>query len=123
MTHIVDAIGNVSWLHFISRPEDKDIYLIDVRTPSEWRVDGVADIKNIKLISYMFFEPSTELNPNFISELISTFPDKNLNLFFICKSGQRSLKAAEAALSAGFKNVYNISGGYSYNDIARKQCH
>ena len=32
-------------------------------------------------------------------------------IFVICRSGRRSLKAAEMLESAGFESVYNVEGG------------
>jgi rhodanese-related sulfurtransferase len=37
--------------------------------------------------------------------------DTKTQLFILCRSGKRSLKAAELLESAGFESVYNIAGG------------
>lgn len=43
---------------------------------------------------------------------ISQLPeDKNIPLFFICRSGGRSAKAAELAKLSGYTQVFNVSGG------------
>ncbi len=42
---------------------------------------------------------------------LETTEDKHLTLVFYCHHGIRSAAACERALSLGFKNVYNLSGG------------
>lgn len=37
--------------------------------------------------------------------------DKETPLFFICRSGGRSAKAAEMAKNAGYAKVFNVDGG------------
>lgn len=44
----------------------------------------------------------------YVSELPQ---DKNIPLFFICRSGGRSSVAAEMARSAGHTQVFNVDGG------------
>jgi rhodanese-related sulfurtransferase len=34
------------------------------------------------------------------------------HIYFICRSGQRSLSAAEAAQAAGFPHAYNVADGF-----------
>ena len=36
----------------------------------------------------------------------------NHKLYFICRSGQRSLAAAQAAQAAGFRHAYNVAEGF-----------
>jgi rhodanese-related sulfurtransferase len=38
--------------------------------------------------------------------------DRDSELFFICRSGQRSLKAAQAMATAGFTRCRNVSDGF-----------
>ena len=99
--------------------KDADACLIDVRAPEEWQETGVADLssidKSIRLLSWMFSIPHIHNNDNFMVELESIAPEKEVKLFFICKSGGRSLKAAEAALKKGYKNCYNIEDGFVGN--------
>ncbi len=39
-------------------------------------------------------------------------PDPDDHIYFICRSGVRSLAAAEAARDAGFPHVYNVADGF-----------
>jgi rhodanese-related sulfurtransferase len=34
------------------------------------------------------------------------------HIYFICRSGQRSYAAAQAAHDAGFRNAYNVAEGF-----------
>lgn len=99
--------------------KDADACLIDVRSPEEWQETGVADLssinKSIRLLSFMFFTPHIHNNDNFMAELESIVPEKEVKLLFICKSGGRSLKAAEAAINQGYKNCYNVEDGFVGN--------
>ncbi len=124
MEHIVTSIGNVSWPDsFASLGEEKEAYLIDVRTKEEWKETGIADLgeKNnqVKLISWMLLEPFTHINNNFLIELMKEIENKQAKLYFVCRSGGRSLKAAEAAANAGFKNCFNLKDGFT-QDIPRR---
>lgn len=80
--------------------EDPRAALIDVRTRPEWMFVGVPDLSGVGK-STVFVEwrrfPDMAVNPAFVDELLQTFeqplPEK---LFFICRSGSRSMEAALA---------------------------
>lgn len=96
--------------------EDKNSYLIDVRTDAEWHFVGVPDLRSaageIIMLSLLEF-PDMQLNQSFISEFKTRFSDNlEAKFFFLCKIGARSQKAAELATEAGFKNAFNIVGGF-----------
>lgn len=99
--------------------KEKDAFLVDVRSPEEWQETGIPDLapinKQTKLITLMFFTPSIHTNEDFIKTLESNFPNKQVKLFFICKAGGRSLKAAKAAQNLGYTNCYNIADGFLGN--------
>ena len=124
MEHIALPIGNVSWQAcHKSLNEKPDSYLIDVRTEEEWKNDGIADPglnnKNkVKLITWMLFKPFNHINNNFLNELMKNVPNKESELYFICRSGKRSYQAAEAAMQAGYKSCFNLTNGFS-DDVAR----
>ncbi len=94
-------------------------HLIDTRSDVEWKTTGIPDLSSINketnlinwgpVLDQTFFE-------QYKNFLISSF---NLNdtLFFICRSGSRSLVAAQFAIKFGFKNSFNIyEGFYNEND-------
>ena len=57
------------------------------------------------ILDTKFFEQYKEF-------LLITF-DQNDSLFFICKSGSRSMMAAQCAIKFGFKNSFNVYDGFS----------
>ena len=76
--------------------EDQNSYLIDVRSPTEWNVDGIPDEESFEGILFKLAirnEEGTE-NLNFIEEFKSLEIPKDSNIYFICKSGGRSNLAA-----------------------------
>lgn len=91
--------------------------MVDVRTLPEWKSVGMPDLSNtpskLLTISWKLY-PSYEQNPKFIDELHSE-PSikKDTPLFFICRSGGRSLDAAIAATAAGHRYCFNVIGGFT----------
>ena len=82
------------------------IELIDVRTPVEFREVHSIHARNVPLDS---------LNPKGVME---SRPDKDAPLYVICRSGNRSSKACDAFLAAGYSNVVNVDGGTTAWDEA-----
>ncbi len=121
MENVVASINDVSWADFFaSIKTDDEAYLIDVRTEEEWKETGITNLQNaknahVKLISWMFLKPVTHLNNNFLIELMKEVKNKQAKLYFVCRSGGRSINAAKAAHAAGFKNCFNIKDGFTQN--------
>ncbi len=93
--------------------QDNNHILIDVRTDAEWEEIGVPLIKNGELILLSWLlSPNMEINNIFTQEIMAKAPDPNQTLFFICRSGGRSAKAASLCISLGYKNCYNIIDGF-----------
>lgn len=89
--------------------------LIDVRTQSEW-AQGVPNISKTqgKLITLSWkLAPNYAQNESFLAQLAGDyFIDRETPLFFICRSGGRSLDAAIAAQAAGYRYCFNVAGGF-----------
>jgi len=89
-----------------------DAVLIDVRSQSEYEFVGHPPMAfNLPL---MFWDPesySFKPNPNFKKDLGERV-SKDKTVFFMCRSGGRSAKAAQIALSLGFKRVFNVIEGF-----------
>ena len=89
--------------------------LVDVRTDAEWQYVGIPDLRSIGkqavLISWQYF-PSGNVNASFVDELRDAGLDPAQPLYFLCRSGVRSMAAARAAQAAGFVSVYNIADGF-----------
>lgn len=78
----------------------KDIQLVDVRTPTEWERGIINGALKINVTSNDFETKSEELL------------NKSKPVYLYCRTGGRSLRAAEILKHKGFK-VYNINGGYN----------
>ena len=102
---------------FLSKKVDS--HLIDTRSDVEWKTTGIPDLSSINketnlinwgpVLDQIFFE-------QYKNFLLISF-NKNDNLLFICRSGSRSLMAAQFAIKFGFKNSFNIyEGFYNKND-------
>ena len=102
---------------FLSKKDNS--HLIDTRSDVEWESTGIPDLSSINketnlinwgpVLDQFFFE-------QYKNFLLTTF-NKNDNLLFICRSGSRSLMAAQFAIKFGFGNSFNIfEGFYNEND-------
>jgi rhodanese-related sulfurtransferase len=94
---------------------DPDAQLIDVRTDAEWQYVGIPDLrqagKQAVLISWQYF-PSGNVNTACVDELRDAGLTEGTKLYFLCRSGVRSLAAAEAAEAAGFAPCFNVAEGF-----------
>lgn len=98
---------------------DPGSLLIDVRTQAEWAFVGVPDLsplgKRLLCVEWQRF-PGGQPNPDFTSQLESELAalgaGKDTELFFICRSGQRSLHSAEALTAVGYRACRNVAGGF-----------
>ncbi|MEK6734589.1 MAG: rhodanese-like domain-containing protein [Pseudomonadota bacterium] len=119
MKHITNDIGNIPSHQCWEALKEANTALIDVRCEEEWKQDGLPDLssmdKEAKQITWIHFSPFVHSNNNFIAQLENEIEDKNTKVFFICKSGGRSMQAANAALEAGYLNCFNISDGFLGN--------
>lgn len=109
--HASEVNPEEAWNALLTQP---DAQLIDVRTEPEWRYVGEPDIaatgKSLVKISWHVF-PDMTVNNAFIEELARAAPGSGA-LYFLCRSGGRSLMAADAATGAGFARAYSIAGGF-----------
>ena len=89
-------------------------HLIDTRSNLEWKTTGVPDLTSINKETYLV-NWGPVLDQNFFEQykefLLIKF-NKNDNLFFICRSGSRSLMASQIAIKFGFKNSFNLYEGF-----------
>ena len=78
---------------------DPDTALVDVRTQAEWAFIGMPDLSALGRplwpVEWAAF-PSMAGNPEFVSELTARMDgERPARLFFICRSGNRSMAAAQ----------------------------
>jgi len=92
-----------------------DVCLIDVRTQPEWQFVGVPDLSLIKkktfFVSWQIYPLMIE-NKNFEKKILDMGIKKNNEIHLICRSGQRSYKAASYLLSFGFTKCFNVVDGF-----------
>jgi rhodanese-related sulfurtransferase len=95
--------------------DDPQAQLVDVRTDAEWNFVGLPDLgkagKQAVLIPWQVY-PMMQRNPAFEKQLRDAGFTEDHHIYFLCRSGVRSLAAAEAARAAGFRHVYNIADGF-----------
>lgn len=94
---------------------DPKTQLVDVRTDAEWNFVGVPDLadvgKEAVLLPWQVY-PSMQVNAGFTDQLRAAGLSPEHRLYFLCRSGVRSLAAAQAAQQAGFPQAYNIADGF-----------
>jgi rhodanese-related sulfurtransferase len=95
--------------------DDPSAVLVDVRTAAEWQFVGVPDItplgRKAVLVEWVGY-PSGAPNPNFLSQLAAAGVGPEQPIVFLCRSGHRSIGAAEAATAAGLGPSYNVLDGF-----------
>jgi len=77
---------------------NKDILLIDVRTPEEYASGHLENSVNIDYKADNFKELIAEL-------------DTNQDVYVYCKVGGRSNNSAKMMKKMGFKKIYDLEGG------------
>ena len=94
---------------------DKEFVLVDVRTTAELSFVGVPDLSNmgkqVVLLSWRMY-PNMAVNGNFCVQLQKFVASTDAPVFFICRSGHRSMDAAIESTRYGYKSCYNITGDF-----------
>ena len=92
---IVEIIEKSKYQTFI----EQGYKIIDVRTPEEYDQGHIPGAQNINVRSETFVNEIQELS-------------KSDTLLVYCRSGSRSLYAAQVMVSFGFKKIYDLEGGF-----------
>ena len=112
MTDVPDISPQTTWQALLADPA---ALLVDVRTDAEWNFVGLADLsgagKQPLLIPWQMY-PSMQVNAAFAEQLKQAGVTPDNKLYFICRSGVRSLAAGQAAQAAGFPHAYNVADGF-----------
>ncbi len=107
-----------------SLANNKNSYLVDVRTNVEWNFVGVPALAKISkkpiLLSFRLY-PEMSINDSFITDLSNIISDKSAEIFFLCRTGGRSLEAAILATTAGFTSCFNVTHGFEGIGDANEQ--
>lgn len=79
---------------------EKSVVILDVRTPQEFADGHIKDAVNIDVKA-----------DSFKDEALRQLSDKNQMIAVYCRSGRRSVTAANILSSEGYKNIVNLKGG------------
>ncbi len=94
-----------------------DALLVDVRTAEERKFVGhVPDSLHVPWAT----GTSLTRNPRFVRELEAK-TGKDAVILLLCRSGNRSAQAADAAAKAGFTQVFNVLEGFEGDLDARQR--
>ena len=109
---IGDVLSREAWT---ALEGDADAALVDVRTAAEWSYVGLPDLdpvgKRVVLAAWQEV-PSGALNEGFLDDLAAAGLRPEQPIFFICRSGSRSLAAAHRARDAGYTRCSNVRDGF-----------
>jgi rhodanese-related sulfurtransferase len=98
--------------------DNPEAVLVDCRTEAEWRFVGVPDLSGLgrNAIYIEWNRSNGQRNENFVDDLIAAGVEPGERpVVFLCRSGNRSISAAEAATAAGIGPSYNILDGFEGN--------
>jgi rhodanese-related sulfurtransferase len=113
----VDDVDVTSaWQGLSSQPRSQ---LVDVRTRAEWTYVGIPDLaplgKRAVLVEWQTF-PDQSVDARFAERLAGELKalgvQQDDDLYFICRSGSRSMAAAKALAATGYRACHNIASGF-----------
>ncbi|WP_323099175.1 rhodanese-like domain-containing protein [Intrasporangium sp. YIM S08009] len=112
MSYAGDVTPEQAWAALRDEP---GAVLVDVRTSAEWSYVGLPDLgevgKDVVLVEWQSY-PDGRVNERFVDELAEAGVDKEQPVYFLCRSGVRSVSAAEAATAAGWAQSRNVLEGF-----------
>ena len=96
--------------------QDTAVLLVDVRSDMEYLMIGhPVGALNVAWIDH----PSWTVNENFVADVrklmlgrVNKQVQGSLSLILICRSGNRSVAAAQALMAEGIEQVHVVSGGF-----------
>jgi rhodanese-related sulfurtransferase len=106
-----DITPQESWKLLADNPES---VLVDVRTAAEWNWVGVPDLSSLgRQVVFIEWNTAGGRNQNFVADLIAAgVTPRERPVIFLCRSGNRSIPAAQAATAAGIAPAYNMLEGF-----------
>ena len=100
----------------VEKADFANAVLIDVRTVKEYGAGHPPKSSNIPF-PHIHSRPNKSdyigQNPEqFVNDVISAFPDRSTPILTLCRTGYRSVLAANLLAAAGYSNVKNIWQGF-----------
>lgn len=112
MTYAGDLTPREAWEKLENNP---DAVLVDCRTRAEWSFVGVPDLevigKRTVFAEWTTF-PDGRPNEHFVDQLRDAGVTDEHEVIFLCRSGHRSIGAAQAATAHGIAKAYNVLDGF-----------
>ena len=115
MSYAGDITPLEAWKLLSDNPQ---AVLVDVRTDAEWRFVGVPDLSSLgrEVVFIEWVTSDGTPNANFADELKQRVQpaggDQERPAIFLCRSGNRSIGAAETATELGITPAYNVLDGF-----------
>ncbi|HEX5145020.1 MAG TPA: rhodanese-like domain-containing protein, partial [Mycobacterium sp.] len=112
MSYAGDITPEQAWKMLNDRP---DAVLVDCRTEAEWRFVGVPDVSGLgrEVVYVEWNRLDGTHNDAFVEDLIAAgVTPGERPVVFLCRSGNRSIGAAESATAAGIAPSYNVLDGF-----------
>jgi len=93
-------LNNLSPAEFRAKMQElPDATILDVRTDAERSIGQIEGSQHYNYLAYDFWDRIEQLDPN-------------QPYLVYCRSGRRSIRACTLMKNGGFREVYNLDGGY-----------
>ncbi len=112
MSYAGDITPQESWSLLSGDP---NAVLVDVRTDAEWKWVGVPDLSGLgrQVVFVEWTQSNGQRNDRFVEDLLAAgITPGERPVVFLCRSGNRSIPAAETATAAGIGPSYNMLDGF-----------
>lgn len=103
------GIQNVTVEEANKMVEKEDVFILDVRAPSEFNSSHIEGATLIPVKN----SGGSNLSPDQLLEARINEVPKNKKILVYCRSGSRSASASQILVNAGYSQVYNMEGGIS----------
>lgn len=103
--------------------DDSDAVLVDIRTQAEWSYVGIPDLDAIgrkPAFVQWLLAPAMSENPNFLAEMSAQGVTPEKAAIFMCRTVNRSPKAARAMSAKVFSRCYYLIDGFEGSLDAQK---
>ncbi|GAA2037200.1 rhodanese-like domain-containing protein [Terrabacter terrae] len=112
MSYAGDVTPEQAW---VALRDEAGAVLVDVRTRAEWFYVGLPDLAEVGkqplLIEWQTY-PDGAVNERFTAQLEAAGVAKDAPVYFLCRSGVRSVSAATTATQHGWSRSHNILQGF-----------